>query len=61
MTVFTDLPSGKIIHAVAVEDRTVEAVAPFLKKLSKHALKLKAIAMDMSKSYYFATKDFYLM
>ena len=56
MTVFTDLRSGRIIHAV--EGRTIEAVAPFFKRLSKHAPKLKAIAMDMSKSYYPAAREF---
>ena len=56
MTVFTDLRSGRIIHAV--EGRTIEAVAPFFKKLAKHAPKLKAIAMDMSKSYYPAAQEF---
>jgi transposase len=56
MTVFTDLQTGRIIHAV--EGRTVEIIAPFLKKLAKHAPKLKAIAMDMSKSYYPAAQEF---
>lgn len=56
MTVFTDLRSGRIIHSV--EGRTVEAVAPFFKKLAKRAPKLKAIAMDMSTSYYSAAQEF---
>ena len=56
MTVFTDLRSGRIIHAV--EGRTIEVVAPFFRKLAKHAPKLKAIAMDMSKSYYPAAQEF---
>jgi transposase len=56
MTVFTDLQSGRIIHAV--EGRTVGVITPFLKKLAKHALKLKAIAMDMSTSYYPAAQEF---
>ena len=56
MTVFTDLRSGRIIHAV--EGRSIEDVAPFFKKLAKHAKKLKAIAMDMSKSYYPAAQEF---
>jgi len=56
MTVFTDLQLGRIIHAV--EGRTVEAVAPFFKRLAKRAPKLKAIAMDMSKSYYSAAREF---
>lgn len=56
MTVFTDLRSGRIIHAV--EGRTIDAVAPFFKRLAKHAPKLKAIAMDMSTSYYPAAQEF---
>lgn len=56
MTVFTDLRSGRIVHAV--EGRTVETVAPFFKRLAKHAPKLKAIAMDMSRSYYPAAQEF---
>lgn len=56
MTVITDLRSGRIIHSV--EDRTKEAVAPFFKRLAKCAPKLKAIAMDMSKSYYPAAQQF---
>lgn len=56
MTVFTDLRSGRIIHAV--EGRTIENVAPFFKKLARRAPKLKAIAMDMSKSYYPAAQEY---
>ena len=46
MTIFADLKTGRIIHAV--EGRDLEAIAPFLKKLAIKAHKLKAIAMDMS-------------
>lgn len=56
MTVFTDLRSGRIIHAV--EGRRIEDVSPFLEKLAKRAPKLKAISMDMSKSYYPAVQKF---
>ena len=49
MTVFTDILSGRIIHAV--EGRTIENVTPFLLQLKKEAPRLKAIAMDMSISY----------
>lgn len=56
MTVFTDLKTGRIIHAV--EGRTLEDVAPFFEKLAKSCPKLKAIAMDMSKSYYPAAQKF---
>ena len=56
MTVITDLQSGRVIYAV--EGRTIEDIAPFFKKLAKQARKLKAIAMDMSKSYYPAAQEF---
>lgn len=54
MTIFTDLKTGRIIHAV--RGRKEENIAPFLKKLGKRGVKLKAIAMDMSKSYRAAVK-----
>ncbi len=56
MTVFTDLRTGRIIHAI--EGRTIEVVAPFFRKLARRAPKLKAIAMDMSKSYSSAAQEF---
>jgi transposase len=49
MTIFVDLQTGRIIHAV--EGRSSEAVSPFLKKLARHAKNLKAVAVDMSQSY----------
>lgn len=49
MTVFLDLGSGRIIHAV--RGRSVEDIKPFLEKLSKKACQLRAVAMDMSRSY----------
>ena len=52
MTIFTDLESGRIIHAVEGTDS--EAISPFLEKLGKKARKLKAISMDMSRSFYSA-------
>lgn len=56
MTVFTDLKSGRIIHAV--EGRKMGDIAPFLKKLSLEAPNLKAISMDMSQCYYPAAQEF---
>lgn len=56
MTVFSDVESGRIVHAV--EGRKVEDIAPFLLKLNKKAKKLKAIAMDMSVSYISAVGKF---
>lgn len=55
MTVFTDIRTGRIVYAI--EGRRVEDIAPFLRKLKKRAKKLKAIAMDMSKSYISAVKN----
>ncbi len=52
MTIFVDLRDGRIIHAV--EGKSKKAVLPFLKRLRRHAHKLKAIAMDMSASYFWA-------
>jgi len=55
MTVFTDVKSGRIIHAV--EGKDIAAVTPFLRKLHKKAVNLKAIAMDMSHAFYSAVKQ----
>lgn len=56
MTVFADLCTGRIVHAV--EGRSVEDIKPFLEKLSKRARKLRAIAMDLSPSYTSAVKQY---
>jgi len=56
MTIFTDLESGRIVHAV--EGRSKEVIQPFLEKLGKQAKNLKAIAMDMSGSYHSAVREF---
>ncbi|HLY69310.1 MAG TPA: ISL3 family transposase [Puia sp.] len=56
MTVFSDIESGRIIHAV--ESRKVEHIVPFLLKLARKANNLKAIAMDMSVSYISAVQNF---
>lgn len=49
MTIFTDISTGQIIHAV--EGRSEECVRPFLKQLAKKAKRLKGIGMDMSAAY----------
>lgn len=49
MTIFVNLQSGRIIHAV--EGRSSETVTPFLRKISQKATKLRAVAIDMSQSY----------
>ncbi|MBI5346515.1 MAG: ISL3 family transposase, partial [Chlamydiae bacterium] len=54
MTVFSDIESGRIIHAV--EGRKLEDITPFLLKLKKEAKNLEAIAMDMSVPYISAVK-----
>ena len=55
MTIFTDIQNGRIIHAV--EGRSKDDIQPFMEKLAKKAKKLKAIAMDMSKSYFSAALE----
>jgi transposase len=55
MTIFADLETGRILHAV--EGRGKDDIRPFLEKLSRKAKKLKAVAMDMSKSYCFAFRE----
>jgi transposase len=55
MTIFMNLNTGRIIHAV--EGRAAEIVAPFLKLLAKKASKLKAVAVDMSQSYVKALEE----
>lgn len=55
MTIFVDLQTGRILHAV--EGTRKEVIAPFLKRVKKKAKKLKAIAMDMSVSYTSAVNE----
>lgn len=55
MTIFVDLGSGRIIHAI--EGTAKETIMPFLKKLKKRAKFLKAVAMDMSRSFFWAVHD----
>jgi transposase len=56
MTIFIDLKTGAIIHAV--EGRSLKSVTPFMLELKKKASNLKAIAMDMNAAYACATKRF---
>ncbi len=49
MTIFTDISTGQIIHAVA--GRSEESLRPFLKLLSKKAKHLRGIGIDMSAAY----------
>lgn len=49
MTVFTDISTGQIIHAV--EGRSEQDLRPFLKLLAKKAKRLRGIGIDMSAAY----------
>lgn len=49
MTIFSDISTGQIIHAV--EGRSEEVLRPFLKLLSKKAKRLRGIGIDMSAAY----------
>ena len=55
MTVVTDLPSGRVLHAV--EGKSKEDIRPFLKTLARRAGKLEAVAMDMSSAYFSAVRE----
>jgi len=54
MTIFINLESGEIIHAV--EGKSIDSVSPFLLQLKEKAIQLKAIAMDMNAAYASAVK-----
>jgi transposase len=56
MTIFINLESGEIIHAV--EGKSIDSVKPFMIKLGLEASNLKAIAMDMNAAYASAVKQF---
>ena len=49
MTIFINLETGEIIHAV--EGKSMESITPFLLLLKEHAGQLKAMAMDMNAAY----------
>jgi transposase len=55
MTVFTDLQSGRILHAV--EGKGKGDITPFLGKLARKGRKLEAVAMDMSSAYYSVVRE----
>lgn len=55
MTIFVDLQTGCILHAV--EGTSKGVIAPFLNRIKKQARRLKAIAMDMSVSYSSAVQE----
>ena len=56
MTIFTDISTGQIIHAV--EGRNKEALKPFLKLLFKKAKRLRGIGIDMSAAYSSSVKAY---
>lgn len=56
MTIFIDLQTGRIINAV--EGRSKNDIEPFLKIVAQKAKKLKAVAMDMSRSYSSAVTEY---
>jgi transposase len=55
MSIFVDLQSGRILHAV--EGKAGQDIEPFLKVIKRRARKLEAIAMDMSTSYISAVQE----
>lgn len=55
MTIFIDLETGIIIHAV--EGKSIETVKPFMLQLKEKAINLKAIAMDMNAAYASAARE----
>ena len=54
MTVVMDLETGAVLHAH--EGKDAAALIPFLEKLKRKRITLKAIAMDMSPAYLQAFK-----
>jgi transposase len=56
MTIFINLETGEIIHAV--EGKSMESVTSFLLELKEKAVELRAMAMDMNAAYASATKKF---
>ena len=49
MTIFINLETGEIIHAV--EGKSMKSVTPFLLELKEKAKQLKAMALDMNAAY----------
>lgn len=56
MTIFTDISTGQIIHAV--EGRNEAALQFFLKLLGRKAKKLRGVGIDMSAAYANAIKKY---
>ena len=55
MSIFVDLASGRILHAVA--GKSGAAITPFLRVLKRRARHLRAVAMDMSGAYIAAVTE----
>jgi len=55
MTVVLDLETGRILNVS--DDRRIESLAPFLRKLKAAGAKLEAVAMDMWLPYLLAVKE----
>ncbi len=55
MTIFVNLETGEIIHAV--EGKSMGSVTPFLLQLKEKAVQLKAMAMDMNAAYASAVRN----
>lgn len=56
MTIFIDLDNVQIIYAI--EGRSKKVISYFMKNLREKALRLKAVAMDMSGPYKSAVKEY---
>ena len=55
MTIFTDLSTGRILHAV--EGKGKKDVLPFLKQLAGKNKNLQAVAMDMSSAFFWSVNE----
>lgn len=55
MTVVMDLETGQILHVA--HGKGADALIPFLKRLRRLKVKLRAVAMDMSPAYMQAVSD----
>jgi transposase len=55
MTIFIDLETAQIIYAL--EGRSREVIIPFLRKLARKGVNIRAIAMDMSGPYKSAVNE----
>jgi len=56
MTIFINLETGAILHAV--EGKSIDSVMPFMLQLKGEGVQLKAIAMDMNATYASAVGRF---